>query len=81
MSDAPPPGSFDADAGAPSPAPSAGNADVIVYGTAWCGACQGARRFLVDKGIPFVDTFGIKRISVPANFPAGSSNGLRLRGL
>lgn len=28
---------------------------VVVYGTAWCGACRAARRYLTDRKIPFAD--------------------------
>jgi glutaredoxin len=28
---------------------------VILYGTAWCGACRSARTYFISKGIPFVD--------------------------
>ncbi|MGI5860556.1 MAG: glutaredoxin family protein [Myxococcales bacterium] len=33
----------------------AGQRQVIVYGTSWCGACTQARSWLQKKGIPFVD--------------------------
>lgn len=32
-----------------------GSAQVIVYGTAWCGACKAARSHLRERHIPFVE--------------------------
>jgi len=39
----------------PSPAAKPSSAEVILYGTSWCGACSKARRYFVANGIPFVD--------------------------
>ena len=33
----------------------AGERMVVVYGTAWCGACQQARSWLTKRGIPHLD--------------------------
>lgn len=33
----------------------AGAARVVLYGTSWCGACAQARRWLQERGVPFVD--------------------------
>lgn len=33
----------------------AGEARVVVYGTAWCGACAQARSWLKQRGVPFVE--------------------------
>jgi glutaredoxin len=32
-----------------------GRADVIVYGASWCGACQQAKQYFTQKGVPFVE--------------------------
>jgi len=31
------------------------HADVIVYGASWCGACQQAKQYFTQKGVPFVE--------------------------
>ena len=46
--------------GATDPAPAPGQAgqgtgQVVLYSTAWCGACKTAREYLSDRGIPYVD--------------------------
>ncbi len=40
---------------APDPGTAAAGAAVTLYGTSWCGACQSARKYFVEKGIPFLD--------------------------
>lgn len=35
--------------------PNMQQAQVIVYGTKWCGFCKRARAYLADRNIPFVD--------------------------
>lgn len=49
-------------AGATDPEPAPGEAgagaehdQVILYSTAWCGACKAARAYLSGKGVPFVE--------------------------
>jgi glutaredoxin len=32
-----------------------GEADVVIYGASWCGACDQAARFFEKKGVPFVE--------------------------
>ena len=39
---------------AAEPAALASN-DVILYGASWCGACNQARQYFKQKGVPFVD--------------------------
>lgn len=42
----------------PPPAPGkigAGSGQVILYATAWCGACKTARKYLTERGVPYVD--------------------------
>lgn len=31
------------------------DADVIIYGASWCGACRSTARFLRERGVPFVE--------------------------
>ena len=47
-----------ATAGATDPtgkAPGQKGGTVILYSTAWCPACKSARRYLTEKGIPFIE--------------------------
>ncbi len=32
-----------------------GNAQIVLYGTSWCGACRSARQYFQSRGIAFVD--------------------------
>ena len=46
----------DGSAGVTEAAPAqAGKADIVLYGTSWCGACRTARQYFVANNIPFVD--------------------------
>ncbi|WP_164513421.1 glutaredoxin family protein [Thiosocius teredinicola] len=38
-----------------SPAQVAGDHEVILYGTAWCGYCNQARRLFADHGVSYLD--------------------------
>lgn len=38
-----------------TPSPSGAQADVIIYGASWCGACRSAAAYLRQRGIPFVE--------------------------
>lgn len=45
---------FEASLVSREPANSA-SADVIVYGASWCGACQQAKQYFTQKGVPFIE--------------------------
>lgn len=39
----------------PGPIPNVGTADVVLYATSWCGYCEKTRKFLRERGVPFVE--------------------------
>lgn len=57
--------------------PSLGNADVIIYGASWCGACHEAAAYLRKRGVSFIE----KDIEQDARAQQEMSDKLRGAGL
>lgn len=55
-----------------------GNAEVVLYATAWCGYCKKTRSLLAEHGIPFVE-YDIEKSSEGfAQYKALNGNGIPL---